>query len=100
MNLCIEEIVQQTKPLTKKSIHLDDVASPSVVAYDVADPRVTYKDHDKARARKRSRYLNMHWVNPLASKRLKPSSSDKPSTQGDITDVEFTAFLKTKQPTW
>ncbi|KAK0574636.1 hypothetical protein LWI29_026526 [Acer saccharum] len=104
VDLCIEEIGQQSKPLTKKSvqrsIHLDDVASPSVVAYDVADPRVTYKDQDKARARKRLRYLNLHWVNPLASKRLKSSASDKPSTQGDITDVEFTAFLKTKQPTW
>ncbi|KAI9178427.1 hypothetical protein LWI28_026371 [Acer negundo] len=58
-DLCIEDIVQKTKPLTKKSVErsidLDDIASPSVVAYDVADPSVTYKDQDKVRARKRIR---------------------------------------------
>ncbi|KAI9169836.1 hypothetical protein LWI28_018351 [Acer negundo] len=59
VDLCIEDMVQNTKPLTKKfvkwSIDLDDVASPSVVTYDVADPSVTYKDQDKARVRKRIR---------------------------------------------
>ena len=94
-------MVQKTKPLTKnsvqQSIDLDDVASSSVVAYEAADP---YKDQDKARGRKRTRYLNTHWVNPLARKRLKSSALDKPSTEGEVTDVEFTAFLKTKQPTW
>ena len=103
-NLCIKAMVQKTKPLTKKSVQrsidLDDVASPSVVAYEVADPTVTYKDQDKARSRKRTRYLNTHWVNPLARKRLKSSALDKPSTEGEVTDVEFTTFLKTKQPTW
>ncbi|KAI9164823.1 hypothetical protein LWI28_002726 [Acer negundo] len=37
--LFIEDMVQKTKPLTKKSIQqsidLDDVTSPSVVAYDM-----------------------------------------------------------------
>ncbi|KAI9161454.1 hypothetical protein LWI28_017617 [Acer negundo] len=46
IQLCIEDMVQKTKLLTKKyvqqSINLDDVASPSVVAYDVADPN--FKD--------------------------------------------------------
>ncbi|TXG69812.1 hypothetical protein EZV62_004747 [Acer yangbiense] len=73
-------------------------SSPSVVAYDVADPNVMYKDHDKSRARKRTRFLNNHWINPLA-KRLKSNVSDKPSTQDEITNVEFAAFMKTKQPT-
>ncbi|KAK0593170.1 hypothetical protein LWI29_032218 [Acer saccharum] len=56
VQLCIEEMVQKAKPLTKKSVQqsivLDDLPSPSVVAYDVADLSVIYKDHDKARARK------------------------------------------------
>ncbi|KAK1555105.1 hypothetical protein Q3G72_021969 [Acer saccharum] len=57
-----------------------------------------YKDHEKSRARKRIRFLNNHWINPLA-KRLKSNVSDKPSTQDEITNVEFAAFMKTKQPT-
>ncbi|TXG73376.1 hypothetical protein EZV62_001955 [Acer yangbiense] len=103
VEFCIQEIVQEEKPSTKKSVQqsivLDDLASPSVVAYDVADPNVMYKDHDKSRARKRTRFLNNHWINPLA-KRLKSNVSDKPSTQDEITNVEFAAFMKTKQPTW
>ncbi|KAK0605774.1 hypothetical protein LWI29_030580 [Acer saccharum] len=103
VEFCIQEIVQEEKPSTKKSVQqsivLDDLASPSVVAYDVADPNVMYKDHDKSRARKRTRFLNNHWINPLA-KRLKSNVSDKPSTQDEITNVEFVAFMKTKQPTW
>ena len=103
VEFCIQEIVQKVKPSTKKSVQqsivLDDLASPSVVAYDVADPSVMYKDHDKSRARKRTRFLNNHWINPLA-KRLKSNVSDKPSTQDEITNVEFAAFMKTKQPTW
>ncbi|TXG69542.1 hypothetical protein EZV62_004477 [Acer yangbiense] len=103
VEFCIQEIVQEEKPSTKKSVQqsivLDDLASPSVVAYDVADPNVMYKDHDKSRARKRTRFLNNHWINPLA-KRLKSNISDKPSTQDEITNVEFAAFIKTKQPTW
>ncbi|KAK0595581.1 hypothetical protein LWI29_008050 [Acer saccharum] len=103
VEFCIEEIVQEEKPSTKKSVQqsivLDDLASPSVVAYDVADPNVMYKDHDKSRARKRTRFLNNQWINPLA-KRLKSNVSDKPSTQDEITNVEFAAFMKTKQPTW
>ncbi|TXG72913.1 hypothetical protein EZV62_001492 [Acer yangbiense] len=102
VEFCIQEIVQEEKPSTKKSVQqsivLDDLASPSVVAYDVADPNVMYKDHDKSRARKRTRFLNNHWINPLA-KRLKSNVSDKPSTQYEITNVEFAAFMKTKQPT-
>ncbi|TXG48754.1 hypothetical protein EZV62_024629 [Acer yangbiense] len=90
VEFCIQEIIQEEKPSTKKS--------PSVVAYDVADPNVMYKDHDKSRARKRTRFLNNHWINPLA-KRLKSNVSDKPSTQDEITNVEFAAFMKTKQPT-
>ena len=103
VEFCIQEIVQKVKPSTKKSVQqsivLDDLAYPSVVAYDVADPSVMYKDHDKARARKRTRFLNNHWMNPLA-KRLKSNDSDKPSIQDEITNVEFVAFMKTKQPTW
>ena len=103
VEFCIQEIVQEEKPSTKKSVQqsivLDDLASPSVVAYDAADPNVMYKDHDKSRARKRTRFLNNHWINPLA-KRLKSNVSDKPSTQDEITNVEFAAFMKTKQPTW
>ncbi|KAK0605320.1 hypothetical protein LWI29_025455 [Acer saccharum] len=103
VEFCIQEIVQEEKPSTKKSVQqsivLDDLASPSVVAYDVADPNVMYKDHDKSRARKRTRFLNNHWIYPLA-KRLKSNVSDKPSTQDEITNVEFAAFMKTKQPTW
>ncbi|TXG60412.1 hypothetical protein EZV62_014985 [Acer yangbiense] len=102
VEFCIQEIVQEEKPSTKKSVQqsivLDDLASPSVVAYDVADPNVMYKNHDKSRARKRTRFLNNHWINPLA-KRLKSNVSDKPSTQDEITTVEFVAFMKTKQPT-
>ncbi|TXG72871.1 hypothetical protein EZV62_001450 [Acer yangbiense] len=102
VEFCIQEIVQEVKPSTKKSVQqsivLDDLASPSVVAYDVADSSVMYKDHDKSRARKRTRFLNNHWINPLA-KRLKSNVSDKPSTQDEITNVEFAAFMKTKQPT-
>ena len=104
VNNCIKEMVEKTKPLTKnsvqQSINLDDIASPSLVAYEVANPNVTYKDRDKARSRKRTRFLCKEWVNPLARKRLKSSALDKPSTEGEVTDVEFTAFLKTKQPTW
>ncbi|TXG65397.1 hypothetical protein EZV62_006672 [Acer yangbiense] len=103
VEFCIQEIVQKVKPSTKKyvqqSIVLNDLASPSVVAYDVANPSVMYKDHDKSRARKRTRFLNNHWINPLV-KRLKSNVSDKPSTQDEITNVEFEAFMKTKQPTW
>ncbi|KAI9160947.1 hypothetical protein LWI28_012998 [Acer negundo] len=48
VDLCIEDMVQNTKQMTKKtvewSIDLDDVTSPSVVAYDVADPSEPKKE--------------------------------------------------------
>ncbi|KAK3230052.1 hypothetical protein Dsin_001933 [Dipteronia sinensis] len=121
VQLCIEEkLVQKVEPLKKisnvhvksvqRSIDVDDYPSPTlsvvvpnpspgVVAYDVPHPNVIYKDHDLKRARKRSRFINSPWTDPLARKKRKSNDSNKPSTQDEINNVEFTAFLKSKEPT-
>ncbi|TXG63959.1 hypothetical protein EZV62_010953 [Acer yangbiense] len=97
----MEESVGQAEGAVKSDGHA------SKIDFDKhsSDPRVDaptdskmVEDHDKARARKRTRFLNNHWINPLA-KRLKSSHSDKPSPQDEITNVEFAVFMKTKQPT-
>ncbi|KAK4849122.1 hypothetical protein QYF36_021095 [Acer negundo] len=61
----------------------------SVVALIEADPIVEYKDVDKQRARKWSRYLEIPYTNPMPMKTKKSKSNEE-----DIDIVEFTSFLK------
>ncbi|KAK2637206.1 hypothetical protein Ddye_031998 [Dipteronia dyeriana] len=85
---------QQHVPLSKvqvqvqvQGIVVDDYPSPavnmlvpnsdqSVIALDKADPYVEYKDQDKIRVRKRSRFLWSPWTDPMPKKRKKKSSVD------------------------
>ncbi|KAK1560585.1 hypothetical protein Q3G72_028388 [Acer saccharum] len=61
----------------------------SVVALDGADPDVEYKDINKQRGRKRSRWLENPWTDPMPKKKRKPWSNEE-----EINLVEFTSFLK------
>ncbi|KAK3221892.1 hypothetical protein Dsin_008917 [Dipteronia sinensis] len=85
----------------KQSIlNLDEYPSPSmcfiaqnipnsVVALDGADPDFEYRDIDKQRGRKRSRWLESPWTDPMPKKKRKPQSNVE-----KINLVEFTSFLK------
>ncbi|KAK3230108.1 hypothetical protein Dsin_001989 [Dipteronia sinensis] len=61
----------------------------SVVALDGADPDVEYRDIDKQRGRKRSRWLESPWTDPTPKKKRKPQSNEE-----EINLVAFTSFLK------
>ena len=61
----------------------------SVVALTGADPNVEYRDVDKQRARKRSRYLDDPYTDPMPKKTKKSNANEE-----DIDLVEFTSFLK------
>ncbi|KAK3193659.1 hypothetical protein Dsin_024969 [Dipteronia sinensis] len=61
----------------------------SVVALDGADPDVEYRDIDKQRGRKGSRWLESQWTDPMPKKKRKPQSNEE-----EINLVEFTSFLK------
>ncbi|KAK2657369.1 hypothetical protein Ddye_010421 [Dipteronia dyeriana] len=109
---------QQHVPLSKvqvqvqvQGIVVDDYPSPavnmlvpnsdqSVIALDKADPNVEYKDQDKIRVRKWSRFLGSPWTDPMPKKRKKKSSkSEELSTQTESNYNEFTSFLASKDPT-
>ncbi|KAK2661642.1 hypothetical protein Ddye_000216 [Dipteronia dyeriana] len=107
---------QQHVPLSKvqvqvQGIVVDDYPSPavnmlvpnsdqSVIALDKADPNVEYKDQDKIRVRKRSRFLGSPWTDPMPKKRKKKSSEpEELSTQAESNYNEFTSFLSSKDPT-
>ena len=61
----------------------------SVVALTRADPNVEYRDLDKQRARKWSKYLDDPYTDPMPKKTKKSKSNEE-----DIDLVEFTSFLK------
>ncbi|KAI9200654.1 hypothetical protein LWI28_011247 [Acer negundo] len=61
----------------------------SVVTFTEADHNVEYKDVDKQKARKRSRYLEIQYTNLMPMKTNKSKSNEE-----DIDIVEFTPFLK------
>jgi hypothetical protein len=61
----------------------------SVVALTKADPNVEYRDVDKQRGRKRSRYLDDPYTDPMPKKTKKSKANEE-----DIDLVEFTSFLK------
>ena len=61
----------------------------SVVALTRPDPNVEYQDIDKQRARKRSRYLDDPYTDPMPKKTKKSKANEE-----DIDLVEFTSFLK------
>ena len=59
---------------------------PSVICDEFPDPKVVYKNEDKQRARRRSRFLLTPYTDPRPKKK-------KGETQDSI---EFKAFLKSK----
>ena len=61
----------------------------SVVKLTEADSNIEYKDFNKQGARKRSRYLNNSYTDPIPEKTKKSKSNEE-----DIDLVEFTSFLK------
>ncbi|KAK3198460.1 hypothetical protein Dsin_021875 [Dipteronia sinensis] len=61
----------------------------SVVALDGADLDVEYRDIDKQRGRKQSRWLESPWTDPMPKKKRKPQSNEE-----EINLVELTSFLK------
>ncbi|KAK3184937.1 hypothetical protein Dsin_032223 [Dipteronia sinensis] len=75
----ISDAVAQSK-VKVQGIVVDDYPSPavnmlvpnsdqSVIALDKTDPNVEYKDQDKIRVRKRSRFLGSPWTDPMPKKK-------------------------------
>ena len=60
-----------------------------MVALTEADPHVEYRDLDKQRGRKRLRYLESLYTDPMPNKTKKSKSNEQ-----DVDLVEFTSFLK------
>ena len=92
--------------MEKSILDLEEYPSPSVfcIAQNVpgsvvelteANPNVQYKDVDKLRARKRARWLERTYINPMPKKTKKTNPNEE-----DIDLVEFTAFLKSDDQVW
>ena len=90
----------------KSILDLEDYPSPSVsfigqylpgsvVELTEADPNVQYKDFEKQRARKCSRYLVDPYTDPMPKKTKKSHHILE-----DVDSVEFNAFLKRDDPVW
>jgi hypothetical protein len=93
-NLGLDKLVKQPETVDEYPSPAVNVEVPnpnlSVVEVYGPQPDVSYKDIDKVRARKRSRYLRTAWNNPMPMrKKRKPVTLDEFSN-----NVEFTAFMK------
>ncbi|KAK4850445.1 hypothetical protein QYF36_006835 [Acer negundo] len=83
-----EAVVKGVKGIGSTAIEGDGMVEnfpSSVVALTEAE----YKDIDKPRAQKQSRYLEIMYTNPMPMKTKKTKSNEE-----DIDIVEFTSFLK------
>ena len=93
-NLGLDKLVKQPQSVDEFASPAANVVVPnpnsSVVALEGPHPNVLYKDIDKVRARKRSRYMRTPWTNPMPKrKKRKPVALDEFSN-----NVEFMAFMK------
>ncbi|KAK0575380.1 hypothetical protein LWI29_038117 [Acer saccharum] len=95
-----DEAVVQGVKVVGSILDLEELTSPdvcfigetlpsSVVALTKADPHVEYRDLDKQRGRKRLRYLESLYTDPMPNKTKKSKSNEQ-----DVDLVEFTSFLK------
>ena len=63
---------------------------PSVICDEFLDPNVVYKNVDKQRGRRRSRFLLTPYTDPMLKKK-----------KGETHDsIDFKAFLKSKDEVW
>ena len=105
----LDNVVGESYGLAKHAINLDDFPSPcvnvvlpnpdlSVICMNAADPSVCYKNNDNVRARRRSKYLDSPYTDPMSIPKKRKRTKDLSECVNDNYD-RFISFLKNKDDT-
>ncbi|KAK0591108.1 hypothetical protein LWI29_035672 [Acer saccharum] len=105
----LDNVVGESYGSAKHAINLDDFPSPcvnvvlpnpdlSVIFMNAADPSVCYKNNENVRARRRSKYLDSPYTDPMPIPKKRKRTKDLSDCVNDNYD-RFISFLKNKDDT-
>ncbi|KAK0582850.1 hypothetical protein LWI29_030346 [Acer saccharum] len=105
----LDNVVGESYGSAKHAINLDDFPSPcvnvvlpnldlSVIFMNAADPSVCYKNNENVRARRRSKYLDSPYTDPMPIPKKRKRTKDLSDCVNDNYD-RFISFMKNKDDT-